>query len=45
LVGVNEVLADLDVALMNEDTSLMDGFSLEAFLIDSGLETLIKEFV
>ena len=45
LVGVDEVLADLDVSLMDEDSGLMDGLGLEAFLVDSGLDTLIEELV
>ena len=45
LVGVDEILADLDVSLVDEDTSLVDGLGLEAFLIDPGLQTLVKELV
>lgn len=30
---------------MDEDSSLVDGLGLESFLVDSGLETLVKELV
>ena len=45
MVGVDEVLADFNVSLVNQDSCLMDGFGLEAFLIDSGLESFVEEFV
>ena len=30
---------------MDQDSGLMDGFCLEAFLVDPGLESLVEEFV
>ena len=45
LVGVDEVLADLDVPLVDEDSGLVDGLSLESLLVDSGLQSLIEELV
>ena len=43
--SIDQVLADSDVPLVNEDSSLMDRFGLEAFLVDSSLESLVEEFV
>ena len=43
--SINEVLANADVSLVNQDSGLMDRFGLEAFLIDSSLESFIEEFV
>lgn len=45
MVGIDQVLANLDVALVDEHAGLVDGLGLEAFLIDPGLEALIKELV
>jgi len=45
LGGVHEVLADLDVPLVNQHSSLMDALGLEALLIDSGLQSLVKELI
>ena len=45
MVGVDEVLADLDVSLVDEDSSLVDGLGLEAFLVDPGLESLVQELI
>ena len=45
LGSVDEVLADLDVSLVDEHSSLMDALGLEAFLIDSGLQSLVKELI
>jgi hypothetical protein len=45
LVGINEVLADLDVPLVDKNSGLMDGFSLEAFLVDPSLDSLVQELV
>lgn len=45
LVSVDQILADLDVSLVDEDAGLVDGLRLEAFLVDPGLETLIEELV
>ena len=45
LGSVHQVLADADVALVDQDTGLMDALGLEAFLIDSGLESLVQEFI
>lgn len=33
------------MSLVDQDSGLMDRLGLEAFLIDSGLKSLIKEFV
>ena len=43
--SINQVLADSDVSLVNEDSGLMDGLGLETFLIDSSLQSLVKEFI
>ena len=45
LGGVDDVSADLDVPLVDEDSGLMDALGLEAFLVDSSLEPLVEEFV
>jgi hypothetical protein len=45
LISVDKIFADFDVSLIDEDSSLMDGFGLESFLVDSGLETLVEELV
>ena len=45
LGGVNKVLSDLDVPLVDKNSSLMDTLGLEAFLINSCLESLVKELV
>ena len=45
MVGIHEVFADLDVSLVNENTSLMDALGLETFLINTSLETFIQKFV
>jgi len=45
LRSINQVLADSDVSLVNEDSGLMDGLGLETFLIDSSLQSLVKEFI
>ncbi len=45
LVGIDKILANSDVSLVDQHSGLMDGFGLEALLIDSGLESLIEEFV
>ena len=33
------------MSLVDQDSGLMNGFGLEAFLINSGLESLVEEFV
>jgi hypothetical protein len=45
LVGVDEVLADLDVALVDQHAGLVDGLGLEALLVDPGLDALVQELV
>ena len=45
LVCINKILADFDVSLVNQDSCLMDWFSLEAFLINSGLQSFVQKFV
>lgn len=45
LVGIDQVLADLDVSLVDENSGLVDGLGLEAFLIDPGLQSLVEELV
>jgi len=45
LRSINQVLADSDVSLVNEDSGLMNGLGLETFLIDSSLQSLVKEFI
>jgi hypothetical protein len=45
LVGVHEVLADLDVSLVDQNAGLVDGLGLEALLVDAGLQTLVQELV
>ena len=45
LVSIDEVLADLDMSLMDQDSGLMDRLGLEALLIDTGLDSLIEEFI
>ena len=43
--GVDQIAADLDVSLVDEHSGLMDALGLESFLVDSGLESLVQEFV
>ena len=45
MVGINEVFADFDVSLMDKDTGLVNALGLEAFLIDTSLETFVQKFV
>ena len=33
------------MSLVNQDSGLMDGFGLEAFLVNSSLESLVEEFI
>lgn len=42
--NVDDLLADTDVALANEDTGVVDGLG-EAELVDAGLETTLKEIL
>lgn len=42
--NVDDLLADADVALANEDTGVVDGLG-EAKLVDAGLETTLKEIL
>lgn len=42
--NVDDLLADADVALANEDTGVVDGLG-EAELVDAGLETTLKEIL
>ena len=43
--SINQVLANSDVSLVDQNSGLMDGFGLETFLINSSLESLVKEFI
>lgn len=43
--GVDKVLADLDVPAVDQGSSLMDALGLEALLVDSGLQPLVKELI
>ena len=43
--SVDQVLADSDVPLVDQDSGLVDGLGLEALLVDSSLEPLVQEFV
>lgn len=45
LVGIDQILADFDVPLMDQNSRLMDGLGLESLLVDSGLQSLIEELV
>ena len=45
LGGVDDVPADLDVPLVDEDSGLVNALGLEAFLVDSSLQPLVEEFV
>jgi hypothetical protein len=45
MVSVDQTLADLDVALVNQHTGLVDALGLETLLVDAGLETLVQELV
>ena len=45
MVSVDQIFADLDVSLMDQDSGLMDALGLETFLIDTGLKTFIQELV
>ena len=40
--NVDDLLADADVALLDEDTGVVDGLG-EAKLVDAGLETALEE--
>jgi nitrous oxidase accessory protein NosD len=42
--NVDDLLADTDVTLLDEDTSVVDGLG-EAELVDAGLETTLKEIL
>lgn len=42
--NVDDLLADADVALLDEDTGVVDGLG-EAELVDAGLETTLKEIL
>jgi len=42
---VDQVPADLDVPLVDEDSGLVNTLGLEAFLIDSSLESLVQELI
>ena len=45
LGSVDQVSADLDVSLVDQDTGLVDALGLEAFLIDPSLESFVQEFI
>ena len=45
LGSVDQVLADFNVSVVDEHSGLMDALGLEALLIDSGLQSLVKEFI
>ena len=45
LVSIDEILADFDVSLVNQNSCLMYWFCLETFLIDSCLQSFVQKFV
>ena len=45
LVGVDEVLADFDVSLVDQHAGLVHALGLEPFLVDSCLKAFVQKFV
>ena len=43
--GIDQIFTDLDVSLVDQHSCLVDALRLEAFLVDTGLQSLVEEFV
>ena len=42
---IDQVLAHLDVTLVDQNTGLMNALGLETFLVDSSLQSLVQKFI